>query len=158
MERSYSKPYEKSKTDIINNSSQILIQSKHLLCTFRQSAVALIITVMRLLTVFWRCFWYCQLICQFGVSWLKSHQKCVEENIVLHLCSIFSSTRFWWDFNQETPNWQINWQHQKHRQKTVNSLITVMITTTADCRNVHSKCLLWIRIWELLFIMLFYRS
>ena len=33
-----------------------------------------------------------------------------------------------------------------------------MIKATADCRNVHSKCLLWIRIWELLFIMLFYRS
>ena len=72
--------------------------------------------------------------------------------------TIFSSTYFWWEFNQETPNWQINWQHQKHRQKTDNSLITVMIKATADCRNVHSKCLLWIRIWELSFIMLSYRS
>ena len=31
--------------------------------------------------------------------------------------------------------------------------ITVMIKATADCRNVHSKCLLWIRIWELLLSM-----
>ena len=78
--------------------------------------------------------------------------------ITWFLSTIFSSTYFWWDFTQETPNWQINWQHQKHRQKTVNSLITVMIKATADCRNVHSKCLFWIRIWELSFIMLFYRS
>ena len=39
---------------LINNGSQDLIQNKHLLCTFLQSDLALIvITVMRLMTVFW---------------------------------------------------------------------------------------------------------
>ena len=53
----------------------------------------------------------------------------MKDNIFFHT--------FWWDFDQETPNWQINWQHQKHHQNTVISLITVIIKATADCRNVH---------------------
>ena len=57
----------------ITNTSQDLIQNKHSMCTFQQSAVTSVITLMRLMTVFLQCFEYCQLICHLGVVFFQQN-------------------------------------------------------------------------------------
>ena len=63
-----------------------LIQIQCLLCTYQQLAVAIFITVMRLMTVLWRCI-QCQcrqLISQFGVSSSNSHEQKIFSFISIH--------------------------------------------------------------------------